>query len=214
MEWKRKILSSEAETQLENKIGELETKSHVEVAVAIMRACDPYPAASLRFALIGTFAFSLFLVSSFTFAHPAYFVVMQFFVLICLGFLGKMYWAKQACLSQGEVEREVAEKANEIFFTMEMHELQSKSMILMLFSLQERRIKIIVGPALRGLVSDQDTDAILSVVQKEFKNKNYHQGIAQALDYIEQRVMAAAPQQRDKNASKHFSNKIIWGDFS
>ena len=219
MQWKRKILSVNDENLIENRITELEKKYRLEVIIAILKASDPYPGAVFRFGICGVFILSLFFSFFFSFANEFYFLLFQFCLLLMLLRLGQTSWAKLYSISRAEVEREVQEKANELFFLKDLHEIKEKNSLLIMFSLQEKIIKIIPGPNLKSYFKSEISEKMLNVFGREFKNKKYLNGINQTLDILENDLIKTLPTQLTDNlqtgsSKNEYENKIIWGDFS
>lgn len=214
MAWKRKILSQDEETQIEEKIKSFEDETGSELIVCVAKACDPYPAAILRFAIIAAFVTSFLASLYLDFAFNYYLILLQFLLLIVFIFVGRTSAVKKYALSQVETEREVDEKALELFFLLGSSQTTHRSSIFLLVSLFEKRIKLLVGRDIKEKLSQEDLDDIVQTIQSEFKRKLFFSGLTKAIDTISVDIKKNFPDKVMSEAPDELENKITWLDFS
>jgi len=216
MDWRRSILSAREEEKIENKISEFETKTATELVVCVLKAADPYPGAIYRFAILFSLLFATAITFLFQFDHEFYLILLVGFLIILGTILGKMSFIKKLALVQDEIDREVREKSIELFQSLEINRTKDKIGILLLLSLQERKIEILVGKKLSEKISQEDLDNIVKHLSNNFKNNDFGVGFLWAIDNLSEKVTHFFPKLTDTidDSKNELSNKIVWGDFS
>ncbi len=214
IKWQNQILSVEAVKRIEAKIAELEHSCGVELVLSIVKASDPYPAATLRFTILFTIALSYLITYFFSFEHDTYIVAFQILLIILGIYLGKMEKIKKIVLSEFETKREVKEKAVELFAKLKVSETKNRIGCLLLLSLQERRIELIVDNYLQEKINSEILSSIIKEMSVSFKHDQFEQGLMTAISMLETRIKEHFPELKNTKELNEMKNSIIWADFS
>jgi len=213
MSWKRKILSVQEESKIEQKIALYEKETGAELVICIAKSSDPYPAAVLRFSILATLAISALLTFYFTFSHELILVGSQLILFFLLTFIGRSNHIKRFFLSKLETDREVGEKAMELFYSRGLYQTKYKVGILLFISIQEKMIRLLVDKKLQEKISQDDLDYIVNILGKEFKTGHYFNGLNQTLNILEEKILHFFPEKvQPQDSENEIANKILWAD--
>ncbi|MFN8370521.1 MAG: TPM domain-containing protein [Bacteriovoracaceae bacterium] len=214
LKWQNQILNEAAIKRIEQKIGELERVCGVELVLSILKASDPYPAATLRFTILFLLGVSYLVTYFFSFEHDTYIIIIQVILTILGIYLGKIPKLKKWVLSETETKREVKEKATELFAKLRVNETKNRIGALQLLSQQERRIELIIDSYLQEKISPEILSSIIKEMSVSFKHDEFEKGLIIAITMLETRIKELFPELINTKEFNEMKNSIIWGDFS
>jgi uncharacterized membrane protein len=193
---------------VEERIKQFEELTGSELLIVMAKSADEYPAASMRFGLIGgfsiTFIFSLF----FEFYHGYYWPIFMLFSCLLMTLLGKIDWVKRSALSDIEINRETSEKAIELFHTIGSSKVSHKVTAMIMVSLLERRVIVLVDEILKKEVTQAKLDELVSIMRPYFKTGDMAQGLVKSIEVLEQKILTDFNGRVTQVNHNELSNKI------
>lgn len=208
--WKRKILKKAEEKKIEKLIQDFEQKTGTELILVIAKSSDPYPGASLRFAIVFSTLLTMIATLVFDFRELFYIPLFQLISVLFFALLGNISFIKKLTLNKTEVQRETNEKAMEFFYTYGPSRAQHKVSILLYISLLEKQLRLLVDQVLSERLEQKDLDSIIQILQEEFKSPNFYDGLETAIETLEGKILHFFPQKVLREAPAQLQNKIIW----
>ncbi|MEX0798118.1 MAG: hypothetical protein WD025_01660 [Bacteriovoracaceae bacterium] len=205
-----KILNKKEQQEIKERVEEFENATGAELVLAIAHESDPYPGSVLRvsifFALFATLLLSYFV----EFSYPYLYVLSQFIFTFLFLPLGRINAVKSLALVDSEVDREVSEKAVEVFFTYCSEKSGHSNEALIYTSLFEKKIEVLVGTNLKERLSQNDLEEVVSIIKDDFSHKNYLQAYRRAIASLEEKVKLRFPDKVSDLGADDLSNDIIW----
>ncbi|MEX1099864.1 MAG: hypothetical protein WEB87_05530, partial [Bacteriovoracaceae bacterium] len=155
--------------------------------------------------------FATLLLSYFVeFSYPYLYVLSQFIFTFLFLPLGRINAVKSLALVDSEVDREVSEKAVEVFFTYCSEKSGHSNEALIYTSLFEKKIEVLVGTNLKERLSQNDLEEVVSIIKDDFSHKNYLQAYRRAIASLEEKVKLRFPDKVSDLGADDLSNDIIW----
>ncbi|MBP9673697.1 MAG: hypothetical protein KBD63_01260 [Bacteriovoracaceae bacterium] len=212
MSWKKNILNAQQEKKMAELILQFENKTQTELAICIAKKCDPYPAATLRFAFLFMLTLScvtlLFIPSH---SNPFLFLSLQTAFFLVGMILGHFSYFKSLCLSAKEVHREVDEKAFEIFCQQELYRLDQGACIFIITSSLERTMRILINKNLSKKVSPAMLDMWAKQFSKKIKQDTFFNAFTDIITEIENNLEKSVEEKTAPlSHTSQICNKITW----
>ncbi len=214
MSWKRSILSKDDELLVNQKITEFEKNTGVELLIALSKSSDPYPAAGLRFCIGLFILFSFISVFLFTVSELWIFLVFQLGLLLLGALLGRIPIFRRAMLTGLEIEREVKEKATEIYYLHGRASLDQGPCALIYLSFWEKQLQILVGQTLSKQLHKKELKNISGKISHHFADKNYFIGLCESIDNLETAIKEKFSTPFPIVNGKRLEDECLWFDFS
>lgn len=205
-----KILNKKEEQDIKERVESFENNTGAELVVAIAHESDPYPGAVMRISLLMALFASLLLSYVVEFAYAYLYILAQFFFTFLFLPLGRISSIKSLALVSSEIDREVSEKAIEVFFTHCSAKSSHSNEILLYTSLFEKKIEVLVGENLKDKLGQETLDSIVSIVQEDFGKKKYHDAYTRAITLLEEKVMTEFPEKVSQVGADELKNEILW----
>ncbi len=193
---------------VESKIRDFEDKTGCELLVVVTDSCDPYPAATWRFAILSTFILSLFFSTFFEFHSAWMWPVAIFSTLFLMSWIGKFPLLKKYSLSEWETRRECREKAIELFYTLGHSKVSHEMTAMILVSRLERNIQLLVDEELRREISQQELDELIIIMREHFKAGNMALGFCSSIEKLEKKILQDFGGKLNTKFSGELPNKI------
>jgi uncharacterized membrane protein len=213
MIWKNKFLNKNEEKQIENQIEDFENKTGAELLLIVAKASDPYPAATLRFAIISSFLITIILTMIFEFDHITYIPFVSIIILAIMIVIGRFKEFKSLTLSKLETDRETDEKAAELFYIFSSSKTHHNQTCMLYISLLERKIHLKIDSALKEKITQAELEEMIFHVSKEFQEEHFSKGIIDMIQVLEKKILEQFPETLGKSPNK-LHNKIEWVNFS
>lgn len=194
---------------IETKIKNFEANTGYELIVTGTMSSDPYPGAAYRGGLlagllVAGLGFHFFEV------HPHSLEILitgaAIALMITLLRVSGMY---RYFVTPAEAMRETSEKAAELFSHFQSQNLGHQASVLLFFSMQERKIHLLVDSELKAKLSQEDLNEAVALMGQHFKAKNYAAGVAESVTTLEQKILAKVGK-RAMQAENHVANKVFW----
>lgn len=185
----KNILNQDDENLVKDKIKQFEIKTGCELLLVLANASDPYPAATLRFAVLSSFLISIVFSLYFEFHHSFLWPLSFFMLFLFMAWLGRNSWAKKMALSHWEVERESKEKAIEYFHTLGTSKTSHKITAMIMVSTLEKRILVLVDEKLKERIGPNDLNELIDIMKKNFKSGNMGLGFVQSIQILEDKII-------------------------
>lgn len=186
MSWKTDFLNSDEQGKVNGKLEEFANTTNSAMRICVAKASDPYPAAILRFAITASLILTLLSTLFLDFENSVYIPILNFLLVFVFMIFGRIGFLKAYALSTIEMNREVEEKATELYFTSR----NEKNQNLLYISLQEKRVEFL---------SEQD-GLDRKELRQELKNLNQMLqkqeaviGISNFIDAVAKNAPSAAP---------------------
>jgi uncharacterized membrane protein len=209
-DWHRKFLSKDDEPQIAQAIEEFEQSTGAEMVIAVSKSSDPYPAASLRFAIVAGLIISMIVSFFFEFKYDFLWILAYFVVMLLMIPIGMIPSVKKRLLVDNETDREVNEKAVELFHQLCTTKTEHKVSTFMYFSLMERKIRLMVDADLKDKFSQEDLDLIVEKMSNHFKLKDFKGGLLESISTIKERFKQEFPEKLSQVAPDQIHNEIFW----
>ncbi len=208
MSWKTNFLKKKSEAKIEELISQFEKLTGIELFISIAKSSHPYPAATLRFAIISALLFS-WATNAYIEISPAFLLLVYFFILLFpFVIIGRTPFFKRFGLSNYEMEREVKEKSVELFA---LHGQTSHGKIILLYiSILEKEFELLVGPSVLETVNQESLEKLSLLLSQEFKKGSAENGLMQMIQALQEHFKVENPEQTPNEIGNH----IHWFDFS
>lgn len=206
----KKMLGKKEEQIIKERVIEFENKTGAELVLAVARDSDPYPGAVLRISLFFSLFASLILAYIVEFAYSYMYILAQFLFVFLFLPLGRVKALKSMALVDSEVDREVSEKAVEVFFTHCSEKSSHSNEVLIYTSLFERKIEVLVGANLKEKLGQEILDTAVDIFKEEFSQKNYLTAYEKAITALEERILDAFPDKVSQVGADELKNEILW----
>lgn len=157
------------------------------------------------------FVFAYYMHDSFQSPMP-YYIAAPFLAFLCGVLLDKSDAVDRFFISKKERVRQVQQAAELTFFHHRLHEVVSQNSLMLYISIMERQIVLIHDPKIKFTKMQQIDDEILRILQKAFKNKNYENGLLEAIEHLKMALKAEFPLKNGANTDNFVPNKLIWID--
>ena len=214
MSWRLKFLSKDEEQTIEARIKKFEDKTNTDLILCINKASDPYPAAVLRFAILGCFISSFFSTIYIQYGETYYLILLQVFVLITLILLGRIHRIKRLFLVENETTREVEEKSVELFYLLSQSQSSHQAQVFFLISLLERKFKLLIGEKIQEKITNEDLEELVKIMQSQFRKNHFSQGCLKDIECLEEKILKNFPDKVLEKAPKEMANTLHWLNFS
>ena len=205
-----KILNKHEEEEIKEKVVEFENNTGAELVVAIANESDPYPGAVMRLSLFFSLFATLLLAYIVEFAYAYIYVLAQFLFTFLFLPLGRINAIKHLALVDSEIDREVSEKALEIFFVHCSEKSTHSNEILLYTSMFEKKVEILVGKSLKEKLSQETLDSVVAIMKEDFAQKNHAQAFKRAISLLEEKVLEAFPEKVSEIGANELKNDILW----
>lgn len=186
----RNILIQDDLKLVEDRLKQFESRTGCDLLLVITDYSDPYPAASLRFGLVGAFvvslAFSYYLEFHDSWMWPIFFLVLS----LILTWVGHFSWAKRLALSDWETDRECREKAIEYFHTLGTSKVSHKVTAMIMLSTLEKNIQVLIDEKLKTHIDQHELAELIKLMSGHFKEGNIGLGLTQSIQRLEDKIMA------------------------
>jgi uncharacterized membrane protein len=183
------ILLQEDTKLIEDRLKIFEGKTGCELLLVVAKSSDEYPAAPLRFGVIGSFLLVLTFSLFFEFHHGYWWPLLTIVITIFLTWVGHFPWAKKLAFSDIEVDRECAEKAVEYFHTLGTSRVSHKVTAMIMVSVLERKITILVDEKLKKEITQNELNDLVELMKKHFKAGNMALGFIQSIESLENKIL-------------------------
>lgn len=174
---------------VEIRIKSFEQNTGCELLIVVASEADPYPAAPLRFGICSSFMVWLIFSYFYEFHHawlwPLSFVLTTFFFT----WLGHFKPIKKFALASWEVQREVREKAIELFHSLGTSQVKHKVTAMIMVSILERRIEVLVDGTLKNKLDQQQLDELVAIMQTHFKDGFVGAGLVNSISNLEEKIL-------------------------
>lgn len=188
-----KLLKKKELEKVNQMISNFEEKTHSELVIIINKKSDPYPGASLRFGVLMAFLVTvtgcLFFDTPYTFLIPLVFL----FLIYLFSFIGRLNLIQKFTITKAEKNREVLEKAYEVFFVNGPNRTEHRATSVIYFSLLERKVHLIVDRAINRKLEQDDLKKVIEIIEDEFKQQNYFDGFETAIETLERLILYYFP---------------------
>jgi uncharacterized membrane protein len=185
----RNILIQDDVKLVEDRLKQFEAHTGCDLLLVITDYSDPYPAASLRFGLIGAFvvslAFSYYLEFQDSWMWPILFLLLSGF----LTWLGHFNWAKRLALSDWETDRECKEKAIEYFHTLGTSKVSHKVTAMIMLSTLEKNIQVLVDEQLKTKIDHHELEELIKLMSAHFREGNIALGLIKTIERLENKIL-------------------------
>ncbi len=185
----RNILIQDALKLVEDRLKQFESRTGCDLLLVITDYSDPYPAASLRFGVVGAFvvslAFSYYLEFQDSWMWPLFFLVLS----LVLTWIGHFSWAKRLALSDWETDRECKEKAIEYFHTLGTSRVSHKVTAMIMLSSLEKNIQVLIDEKLKTHIDQIELQELIKLMSAHFKQGNIGLGLIQSIDRLEHKIL-------------------------
>lgn len=205
-----KILNKHEEEEIKEKVVEFENNTGAELVVAIANESDPYPGAVMRLSLFFSLFATLLLAYIVEFAYAYIYVLAQFLFTFLFLPLGRINAIKHLALVDSEIDREVGEKALEVFFVHCSEKSSHSNEILLYTSMFEKKVEILVGKSLKEKLSQETLDSVVAIMKEDFAQKSYAQAYKRAISLLEEKVLEAFPEKVSEIRANELKNDILW----
>ncbi|MBG59673.1 MAG: hypothetical protein CME67_04105 [Halobacteriovoraceae bacterium] len=206
----KKILNKEEEQQLKERVAQFENNTGAELVLAVANESDPYPGAVLRSALFLSFFTTLLLSYFIEFGYSYLYIVSQLILTFLFLPLSRMKLFKSWALVDSEVDREVKEKALEVFFTHCSEKASHSNETLIYTSLYEKRIEVLVGKNIKEKILQEDLEEIVNKIKDGFGKKSYLKAYRDGLELLESKLLEAFPEKVSQSGADELSNSVLW----
>lgn len=206
----KKILNPNEEKTIESLIAVLEEKTGAELTLAILKEADPYPASYYRMAIFPTL-FWITLAEMFFHLTPTSIISVFILSYIFLFYCGEILGLKKFFLAKVEINREVKEKAHELFFTKGLTQTDKKVGMILLISLLEHKIELVIDHKLKEKISQDVMDQMVHTISEKFKKHDYVTGLSESILFIQDKILVAFNGKVQDKKHNELSNQIIWG---
>lgn len=208
--FEKRQLTKKEEELVTTKIIDFENQTGAELVLAIAKSSDPYPAAGLRIAIFLSFVLSTLLAYFIDFSFSFLYILIQFVLVFLIAPFTQIPWVKRLGLIDFEVEREVGEKALEIFYTKCSELSEHSNEALIYISQFERRIEVLVGKRLREKISQEQLDEVIQKIQSGYEKKHYLEANIHGIEMLQKYILEAFPDKVSQNHANDLSNQILW----
>lgn len=205
-----KILSKKEEKEIQERVVEFENKTGAELVVAVAQESDPYPGAALRISVLIALFASLLLSYIVEFAYPYLYILAQFLFTFLFLPLGRIKAVKNLALVDSEIDREVNEKAVEVFFTHCTEKAGHSNEILFYTSLFERKVEVLVGQNLKEKLGQEVLEEVVEIFKKDFGQKKYFEAYRRSIEALEEKVLEAFPEKVSERGADDLKNEVLW----
>lgn len=205
-----KILNKKEEQEIKESVVEFENNTGAELVVGITHESDPYPGAVVRISIFLALFTTLLLSYVVEFAYPYFYILVQFLLTFLFLPLGRIKAIKGLALVDSEVEREVGEKAVEVFFTHCSEKASHSNEVLIYTSLFEKKIEILVGKNLKEKLSQETLNSVLAIIQEDFKQKQYANAYKRAIKELETKILEVFPDKVSSIEANELKNEVLW----
>lgn len=205
-----KILNKKQEQSIKEKVRDFEDATGAELVVAVANESDPYPGAVVRISIFLALFATLILSYIVEFAYPYLYVISQFILTFLFLPLGRIKAFKSLALVGSEVDREVTEKAIEVFYTHCSEKSSHSNETLIYTSLFEKRIQVLVGANLKDKLPQEILDSIVHLIKEDFSKKNYAEAYEKAIALLQEKVLEAFPDKVSDMTSGELNNDVLW----
>ena len=111
-------------------------------------------------------------------------------------------------ISRHERSRQVQEKAERVFFKMQLNDLSSHNALLLFISVMERQIVLFPDPRLNFSKMPEINQQLLKILQKGFKDGDYEVGLLAAISFLKDSLKADFA--KTTKSENIVPNKLIW----
>jgi uncharacterized membrane protein len=185
----RNILIQDDLKLVEDRLKQFESRTGCDLLLVITDYSDPYPAASLRFGLVGAFvvslAFSYYLEFHDSWMWPIFFLVLS----VILTWVGHFSWAKRLALSDWETDRECREKAIEYFHTLGTSKVSHKVTAMIMLSTLEKNIQVLIDEKLKTHIDQHELAELIKLMSGHFKEGNIGLGLIKSIERLEHKIL-------------------------
>lgn len=206
----KKILNKEEEAKLKERVVQFENNTGAELVLAVAKESDPYPGAVLRSSIFLAFFTTLLLSYFIEFGYSYLYILCQLILTFLFLPLSRLRLFKSWALVDSEVEREVQEKALEVFFTHCSEKASHSNETLIYTSLYEKRIEVLVGKNIKEKITQADLEEIVLKVKEGFTQKSYLKAYEDGLAALEEKLLAAFPEKVSQSGADELSNNVLW----
>lgn len=206
----QKLLSGSQINEIESEIRSFEDKTGCELLVVVTDSCDDYPAASLRFGIVTSFALLLLFSYFFNLQHASLWPISFFILTILMTWLGQMDWAKRLGLSEVEVNRETDEKAIELFHTLGTSQVTHKVTAMILVSELEKRIEVLVDEQLKSKMTQQELDELVLIMRDHFRRGDVLHGFVMSIRSFADKILTDFGGKVSTHPPDQLKNTIIF----
>jgi putative membrane protein len=195
---------------IENKIHEIERITGIELKLAILNQSDPYPGAIHRYCFILTVI--IMLIVDLCVFMTATQMLLSLVVMYMGLYLSAPYsFLTNFFLTQEEKNREVKEKAFELFYVHGLNNTIDQIGMIILISFKERKIELVVDKGLSQHLVKSDLDELILSMREEFKKKEFSKGVMNTLKILEDKLVHKLEKRVKTDHVNELSNAIIWG---
>jgi uncharacterized membrane protein len=185
----RNILIQDDLKLVEDRLKHFESRTGCDLLLIITDYSDPYPAASLRFGMVGAFVASLIFSYYFEF-HDSWMWPVLFLILsVTLTWIGHFTWAKRLALSDWETDRECKEKAIEYFHTLGTSKVSHKVTAMIMLSTLEKNIQVLVDEKLKTKIDHHEMEELIKLMSAHFKEGNIGLGLTKSIERLEDKIL-------------------------
>ncbi len=166
------FLSDSERLNIEKLVKNFEQAHHVDLLITVAKTSDEYPAAKYRFALTCAFLLSIIILLNVETSHNLIPIIIFTGIFFFSFLFSEISYLKRLFLNTEEIEREVREKASELFHIFLKD--QNDRGIFLYLSLQEHRFEIRFSKSIHDELSKSDIDALSSSLSGQLhEGSNY-----------------------------------------
>lgn len=210
--WQSRFLNKNDEPVVSNAIATFEQTTGAELVIAVAKSSDPYPAATLRFAIISGLIISMLMTFFIEISYDFLWIAVYFFTLIIMVPIGKLSFFKRQTLTDTETNREVNEKAIEKFFELCTTKTDHKVSTFMYISLLEKKLVLLVDEGLKEQFDQEQLDSITEKLTHHFQQNKFKDGLLELIESIQNEVLIAFPEKCAQISSDQIHNQVFWID--
>lgn len=203
------ILSKKEQVDIEESIASFEEKTKTELLIAIANKSDPYPASILRFSILSTFALSFFASLGVEFKDSLLLIISMFILFLILLLIGRIPFFRNLFLSKKEMEREVHEKAFEVFNQRVHSKIATRKNILFYISKLERKFVILFDEEVKKELPKETLNGLVSQVKENFSKKEFFQGLNNSIEIISE-ALKKEMEPEEAPFKSELDNHILW----
>jgi putative membrane protein len=212
MSWKERFLKKPQQQEINQMIANFEEKTGTELTVAIALASDPYPAAPLRFALYS--ATLLTMVGSYFIELPEDYMwsLVLFLLTLPMSVLGGFLSVKKWMLTDLEIDREVPQRALEVFHQHALQRTTHHHNVLIYLSLLEKRLILLVDQKIKDKIPTGELEHLAKNLETMLHLGQPRAGLEQVINRLQQTMLAHVSPDQLQASSNQLKDEILWLD--
>ncbi len=183
------ILLQEDIKIIESRLMQFEEKTGCELLLVVAKSSDPYPAASLRFGIVGGFVLAVIFSFFFEFTHHGLYPLCFLAFVLFMSWVGRFDFFKKLALSDQEVNRETEEKAIESFFQLGSSKVSHNLTAMIMISFLEKKIHVLVDEKLKEQITQEELNELVELMKIQFKNGNNCLGFIHSIEKLETKIL-------------------------